>query len=54
MSAIPVTNIEVSTVDDTIKDGTIDWSYATLTATTPGRIVSSAIKLDSNLVQDLT
>ena len=54
VSAIPVTNIEVFTVDDTIKEGTIDWGQGTLTATTPARIVTSVIRPDSTLVQDLT
>ena len=54
VSAIPVTNIEVFTVDDSTKEGVIDWASGTLTVTTPARIVTSAVKPDSTLVQDLT
>ena len=41
VSATPVNNIEVYTVDHTTKDGVIDWASGSLTVTTPGRIVSS-------------
>ena len=49
-----MSNIEVFTVDDSAKEGLIDWSKGTLTVTTPGRIVTSAVKPDSTLVQELT
>ena len=54
ISAIPVGNIEVFTVDDTTKEGLIDWGKGSLTATTPARIVTSSVKPDSTLIQDLT
>jgi hypothetical protein len=54
ISAIPVGNIEVFTVDDTIKEGLIDWAKGSLTVTTPARIVTSSVKADSTLIQDLT
>ena len=54
ISAIPVGNIEVFTVDDTTKEGLIDWAKGTLTVTTPARIVTSSVKPDSTLIQDLT
>ena len=54
VSTSPVTNIQVYTTDDTIKRGTIDWAQGSLSVSTFGKIVTSAVKPESTLVQELT
>ena len=54
VSTQPVSDIQVYTVDDTTKQGTIDWAQGTLSVSVYGKITTSAVKPDSTLVQELT
>ena len=54
MSTQPVTDIQVYTIDDTTKNGVIDWAKGTLSVSIYGKITTSAVKPDSTLVQELT
>lgn len=54
VSTQPVTDIQVYTIDDTTKNGVIDWAQGTLSVSVYGKITTSAVKPDSTLVQELT
>ena len=54
MSTQPVTDIQVYTIDDSTKNGVIDWAKGTLSVSIYGKITTSAVKPDSTLVQELT